>query len=275
MGSLKQFKSAAVCVSVVFVIMDRKKLHKKNSAGSNIKRSSRLALQDLRNQKRNERGMERRGISNFIEEEESDLGLNEGVQVLPVKKNKPDRKELLKAFRKKKKEEDKSKKPPWRSGIPKNFDFCFKMEVPTKKKTLDTTSLVKPTKEKKDINTTGLAKPDIPAPVPQEIVTEEFNQLSVNDNTFDKDEPDQDDQISQKIILTPTHQVPTEDTVFKTPTILFTKIPRSPEVQPETENITTLHVMPMLQRGTNSDKRRQKKGKTPLKIPADILGLAD
>ena len=33
--------------------------------------------------------------------------------------------------------------------------------------------------------------------------------------------------------------------------------------------------MPMLQRGTNSDKRRQKKGKTPLKIPADILGLAD
>ena len=125
--------------------------------------------------------------------------------MLPEKKIKPDGKERLEAFRKKKQEEkekekeDKSKNPPWRAGIP-NGNFSFKMDVVTNKKKLETTTIVKSTKEKKE-----LPKPDIQAPpVPQEIVTEEFNQLNVNDTTFDKDQPDQDDQISQEIIKTPT-----------------------------------------------------------------------
>merc|ERR1711962_1793561 len=55
------------------------------------------------------------------------------------------------------------------------------------------------------------------------------------------------------------------ETGFRTPTIINTKNETFIKVTPK--------VTAMVERGTNSDKRRQKCGKTPGRIPAEILQL--
>jgi len=310
--------------------MEKKSLYKKNTRGADkIRRSGRVEAKDSRNKRKNDLGMARRGISSMsdVEEEIDETIPVANQKIVPVRKSSEKKKkktavelrlERLEEFRKqkqeKKKEEVKTKKKPWRAGLRQSGGFTFKKKDFTfnKKEVTDTrretttgntkasvwkvTSINRakdPIEAKETEKKMGLPKPVIPETVPQEAISEEFNQLNVQDDpkneTFDKDdESTQDEQIPEGTrIKTPTFnfrdnideagkvKTPTfnfrdivDEGGFKTPTIIISH-------PPEMSVKLTPKVTALLERGTNSDKRRKNCGKTPAKIPAEILQLDD
>merc|ERR1711962_92165 len=218
--------------------------------------------------------------------------------------------EYRKENEEKKKVEEKTKKAPWRGGGVAN-GFTFKKEVQLNKRrdtytgrpnrTMDVTL----TRRNNETNT-GLPKPNIrekePEILPQQDFTEEFNQINISDRTFEKEEPaiepaaEENHQIPKTPSPRPNSntgneigfKTPTivpsetvENMGFKTPTIINSDTVgeigfRTPTII-NTKNETFIKVTPkvtaMVERGTNSDKRRQKCGKTPGRIPAEILQL--
>jgi len=308
--------------------MEKKSLYKKNTRGADkIRRSGRVEAKDSRNKRKNDLGMARRGISSMsdVEEEIDETIPVANQKIVPVRKSSEKKKkktavelrlERLEEFRKqkqeKKKEEVKTKKKPWRAGLRQSGGFTFKKKDFTfnKKEVTDTrretttgntkasvwkvTSINRakdPIEAKETEKKMGLPKPVIPETVPQEAISEEFNQLNVQDDpkneTFDKDKSTQDEQIPEGTrIKTPTFnfrdnideagkvKTPTfnfrdivDEGGFKTPTIIIS--------HPEMSVKLTPKVTALLERGTNSDKRRKNCGKTPAKIPAEILQLDD
>jgi len=311
--------------------MEKKSLYKKNTRGADkIRRSGRVEAKDSRNKRKNDLGMARRGISSMsdVEEEIDETIPVANQKIVPVRKSSEKKKkktavelrlERLEEFRKqkqeKKKEEVKTKKKPWRAGLRQSGGFTFKKKDFTfnKKEVTDTrretttgntkasvwkVTSINRAKDPIEAQETekigmGLPKPVIPETVPQEAISEEFNQLNVQDDpkneTFDKDdEPTQDEQIPEGTrIKTPTFnfrdnideagkvKTPTfnfrdivDEGGFKTPTIIISH-------PPEMSVKLTPKVTALLERGTNSDKRRRNCGKTPAKIPAEILQLDD
>lgn len=213
--------------------------------------------------------------------------------------------ERLQEFRKqkqeKKREEEKTKKKPWRAGLRQSGFYSFPKKEATNTRRETTTGNTKasvwkvtsinrakdPIEAKDTEKKMGLPKPVIPETVPQEAISEEFIQLNVQDDpkneTFDKDdESTQDEQVPEGTkIKTPTfnfHNNIDEVGRVKTPTFNFRDIVdeggfKTPTIiisHPRTPKVTAL-----LERGTNSDKRRKNCGKTPAKIPAEILQLDD
>lgn len=302
--------------------MEKKSLYKKNTRGADkIRRSGRVEAKDSRNKRKNDLGMARRGISSMsdVDEEIDETIPVANQKIVPVRKSSEKKKkktavelrlERLQEFRKqkqeKKKEEEKTKKKPWRAaGIRPTGFYTFKREVAntrretttgnTKASVWKVTSINRPKDPimaKETEKKVGLPKPVIPETVPQEAISEEFNQLNVQDDpkneTFDKDdESTQDDQLPEETrIKTPTYnfqnnidevgrvKTPTfnfrdivDEGGFKTPTIIISHPEKSVKLTPK--------VTALLERGTNSDKRRKNCGKTPAKIPAEILQLDD
>jgi len=281
-----------------------------------------MEAKDSRNKRKNDLGMARRGISSMsdVEEEIDETIPVANQKIVPVRKSSEKTKkktavelrlERLQEFRKqkqeKKKEEEKTKKKPWRAGLRQSGFYSFPKKEATNTRRETTTGSSKasvwkvtsinrakdPIETKETEKKMGLPKPVIPETAPQEAISEEFNQLNVQDDpkneTFDKDdESTQDEQIPEGTrIKTPTFnfrdnidevgnvKTPTfnfrdivDEGGFKTPTIIISH-------PPEMSVKLTPKVTALLERGTNSDKRRRNCGKTPAKIPAEILQLDD
>jgi len=281
-----------------------------------------MEAKDSRNKRKNDLGMARRGISSMsdVEEEIDETIPVANQKIVPVRKSSEKTKkktavelrmERLQEFRKqkqeKKKEEEKIKKKPWRAGLRQSGRYTFPKKDATNTRRETTTGSTRasvwkvtsinrakdPIEAKETEKKTGLPKPVIPETAPQEAISEEFNQLNVQDDpkneTFDKDdESTQDEQIPEGTrIKTPTFnfrdnideagkvKTPTfnfrdivDEGGFKTPTIIISH-------PPEMSVKLTPKVTALLERGTNSDKRRRNCGKTPAKIPAEILQLDD